>query len=85
MGSVNGQRTKFPRREVATRRVEWIVKPPDPVAGEGDYDRYETDRLEVMQLITAEFGQAQPHDLRVIELPEETIISYEVQRVVLDR
>jgi hypothetical protein len=79
-------RKKFQRREVAIRRVEWIVNPPDPNAPgdpQAEYDRYETDRMEVMKLISEECGHDQPHDLRVIELPEETIISYQVQRVVL--
>lgn len=74
---------KFPRREVAIRRVEWTVKPPDPEAGEDDYDRYETDRMELMGIIKEECGNSQPHDLRVIEQSDETIISYEIKRVVL--
>jgi hypothetical protein len=73
----------FPRREVATRRVEWAVQPPQVEAGEQDYDRYENDRLAVMKLIEAECGRQQPHDLRVIEGDDETVISYEIQRVVL--
>jgi hypothetical protein len=85
--SVKSQpRKKFERREVASRRVEWLVKPPDPNAAgdpQAEYDRYETDRYQVMQRIEAECGDTQPHDLRVIELPEETIISYEIQRVLL--
>jgi hypothetical protein len=81
---VSDVKTKFPRREVAIRRVEWVIKPPDPEVTEGDeYDRYETDRYEVMQIIEAESGGTQPHDLRVIEGTDETIISYEIQRVVL--
>jgi hypothetical protein len=74
---------KFKRREIAIRRVEWAVKPPDPEAEGDDYDRYETDRLAVMNLIKEECGSATPHDLRVIEQPDETIISYEIKRVVL--
>lgn len=74
---------QFPRREVAIKRVEWVIQPPSPEAGEKDYDRYENDRMAVMALIKDECGNSQPHDLRVIELPEETIISYEVKRVVL--
>jgi hypothetical protein len=74
---------KFPRREVAIRRVEWIVKPPDPDAEGDEYDRYETDRMELMAIIKEECGNAAPHDLRVIEGEDETIISYEVRRVVL--
>jgi hypothetical protein len=74
---------KFPRREVAVRRVEWTVKPPDPAAEGDDYDRYETERMELMAIIKAECGTDQPHDLRVIEQPDETIISYETRRVVL--
>lgn len=73
----------FPRREVATRRVEWSVRPPQAEDGEADYDRYETDRYKVMQLIEEECGHHQPHDLRVIEGDDETVISYEIQRVVL--
>jgi hypothetical protein len=77
-------RKKFPRREVAIRRAEWTVKPPDPKVEDGDeYDRYETDRMQVMELIQAECGADVPHDLRVIETPTETIISYELQRVIL--
>lgn len=76
---------KFPRREVAIRRVEYVVCPPDPKAEGDDYDRYENDRLEVMQVISAEMNGSEPHDLRVIELPEETIISFETQRIVLPR
>lgn len=78
-------REKFARREVAIRRVEWVVRPPDVEAGEADYDRYELDRLEVMRLIQAECGDVQPHDLRVIETPDETIISYQTKRVMLNR
>lgn len=63
--------------------MEWIVRPPDPEAEGDEYDRYETDRLEVMKLIQAECGHAQPQDLRVIEQPDETIISYEVKRVLI--
>lgn len=73
----------FPRREVAIKRVEWVVTPPDPEAGEADYDRYENDRLAVMRLIEDECGDNQPHDLRVIEGDEETVISYQVKRVVM--
>lgn len=73
----------FPRREVATRRVEWTVRPPQVEAGEEDYDRYETDRMNVMGLIKDECSPHLPHDLRVIEGDDETIISYEIQRVVL--
>ena len=75
---------KFTRREVAERRVEWLVKPPDPEAEGDDYDRYENDRLTVMRLIEEEFGGRQPQDLRVIEGDDETAISYRVQRVVLE-
>lgn len=75
--------TEFPRREVATRRVEWIIKPPDPEVGEEDYDRYENDRYKVMQIIEAMFEHSQPHDLRVIEREDETVISYEIQRVII--
>jgi hypothetical protein len=80
---VNGQDVKFPRREVAIRCVEWSVRPPDPDAEGDDYDRYENDRLEVMNLIKAECGDAVPHDLRVIEGDEETILRYEIKRVIL--
>lgn len=73
---------RFPRRVVASRRVEWVVTPPQSAAGTPDYDRYENDRLEVMHLIDAECGHVQPHDLRVIEGPEETVISYETRRLV---
>ena len=74
---------RFPRREVAIKRVEWIVRPPDPEAEGDEYDRYETDRLEVMNLIQEECGHAAPYDLRVIEGDEETVISYETRRVVI--
>lgn len=74
---------KYPRREVAIRRVEWVVNPPDPEAEGDEYDRYENDRLEVMGYIKEECGNAQPHDLRVIEGDDETVISYEIRRVVL--
>jgi hypothetical protein len=74
---------KFPRREVAIRRVEYIVKPPDPEAEGDEYDRYETDRMELMGIIGEECKPDHPRDLRVIEQPGETIISYEVRRVVL--
>jgi hypothetical protein len=74
---------KFPRREVAIRRVEYTVTPPDPEAEGDEYDRYETDRMELMGIIKEECGNAAPHDLRVIEGEDETIISYEVRRVIL--
>jgi hypothetical protein len=74
---------KFQRREVALRCVEWAVQPPDPEAEGDDYDRYETDRMEVMGLIKAECGSTVPHDLRVIEGDDETVLRYEVRRVVL--
>lgn len=78
------QQVTFPRREVAERRVEWIVKPPDPEVDDHDeYDRYETDRLAVMNLIQEECAPNIPRDLRVIEGDEETVISYVVQHVVL--
>ena len=76
-------RKKFPRREVGIRRVEWTVAPPDPEAEGDEYDRYENDRMAVMKLIQEECGSRTPHDLRVIEGETETIISYEVQRVIL--
>jgi hypothetical protein len=74
---------KFPRREVALRCVEWVVRPPDPEADGDEYDRYETDRLSVMNLIREECGNADPHDLRVIEGDDETVIRYETRRVEL--
>jgi hypothetical protein len=74
---------KFPRREVAIRCVEWVVSPPDPEAEGDEYDRYETDRMEVMGLIKEECGNSQPHDLRVIEGEDETVIRYETRRVIL--
>ncbi len=74
---------KFPRREVAIRRVEYIVRPPDPEAEGDEYDRYETDRMELMGIIKDECSPHQPHDLRVIEGEDETILSYEVRRVIL--
>jgi hypothetical protein len=77
------ERGEFSRREVAERRVEWLVRPPSPDAEGDEYDRYENDRLAVMHLIEDEFGGAQPQDLRVIEREEETAISYRIQRVVL--
>lgn len=72
---------EFPRREVALRCVEWAVTPPQADAGEDDYDRYENDRLAVMRLIEAECS-GQPHDLRVIEGEDETVIRYEVSRLL---
>lgn len=77
------QQLAFPRREVAIKRVEWVIVPPQAGVGEADYDRYENDRYAVMQLIEEECGSAQPHDLRVIEGDDETVISYEVRRVVI--
>lgn len=77
------QQLTFLRREVAIQRVEWIVRPPSAEVGEGDYDRYENDRLAVMHLIEDECGDNQPHDLRVIEGDTETIISYQIKRVVI--
>ncbi len=74
---------KFLRREVALRCVEWVIRPPDPEAEGDEYDRYETDRLEAMNLIREECGTYNPVDLRVIEQEDETIIRYEVRRVVL--
>jgi uncharacterized protein YjbJ (UPF0337 family) len=63
--------------------VEYTVTPPDPEAEGDEYDRYETDRMELMGIIKEECGNAAPHDLRVIEGEDETIISYEVRRVIL--
>jgi hypothetical protein len=74
---------EFPRRVVAIQRIEYVVRPPSPEAEGDDYDRYETDRYKVMQLIEEEAGDSQPHDLRVIEGDDETIISYQVKRVVI--
>ena len=73
----------FPRREVAERRVEWIIQPPQADAGTADYDRFENDRLAVMRLIAEEFGGAIPQDIRVIDHPDGHIISYVIQRVIL--
>lgn len=75
---------KFQRREVAIRRVEWIIRPPDPDVGVEDYARYEADWKEVVDhFIRDECGDDIPQDLRVIEQEDETIISYEIRRVVL--
>lgn len=76
-------RVKFRRREVALRRVEYVLRGPDPAAGDKDYDRYENDRLEVMGIIQRECGSTQPRDLRLVDSDEGMVISYEVQRVEL--
>lgn len=76
------QEAKYTRREVAVRRVEYVLRGPDPAVGDADYDRYEEDRLEVMGIIAAECAGV-PQDLRLVDSDEGMVISYEVQRVVL--
>lgn len=73
---------RFVRREVAIRRVEYVVVPPNPDVGESDYDRYEEERALAARAIHDE-SSGVPHDLRVIEGEEETWVTYETRRIVL--
>jgi hypothetical protein len=75
--------TEFIRREAALRRIEYVVRPPDPEIGEKDYDRYEEDRALAARLIHEEAAPVIPYDLRVIEGEAETLVTYEQQRVVI--
>lgn len=75
--------TSYPRREVAIKRIEYVVKPPDPEAGTDDYERYEQDLATVTKIIAAETGNMIPQDYRIQNLSEdEVVVSYEVQRVL---
>lgn len=75
--------TEFIRRVTAIRRIEYVVRPPDPEVGEKDYDRYEEDRALAARLIHEESMPVIPHDLRVIEGEKETLVTYEQHRVVM--
>lgn len=75
--------SQFTRREVAIRRIEYVVRPPDPAIGEADYERYEEDRAMAARLIHDELAPAIPYDLRVIEGENETWVTCEKRRVVL--
>jgi hypothetical protein len=75
--------TSYPRREVAIKRIEYVVRPPDPAAGTDDYERYEQDLATVTKIIAAETGNMIPQDYRIQNLSEdEVVVSYEVQRVL---